>query len=67
MKLHPVVRDLLKDIHLHCQRYDIAETRFGVEAVNNGHLIGRMKAGRTPSLETIRRVRKFLRNGRAGK
>ena len=64
MQLHPQVRGLLKDIELYRKRNDVAETTFGVLAVNNGHLIGRMKAGRTPSLETIRRVRKFLRNGR---
>ena len=65
MKLHREVRSLLKEITLYRQMHDLPETTFGVKATNNGHLIERMKAGRTPSLATIKRVRAFMKNGKA--
>ena len=63
MELHREVRKLLKDIDAWRARHDVPETTFGVLAMNNGHLIPRMRAGTMPRLDTIKRVRKFLRNG----
>ena len=62
---HPDIRDLLAEIRVFLTRTGLTPTRFGVEAVNDGHLLGRLCAGREPRRATIERVRAFMkRNGR---
>jgi hypothetical protein len=64
MTLHPDVKKLLREITTYCKRNDLDRTRFGLLAVNDGHLVPRMQAGRQPRLSTIDKVRRFIkRNG----
>ena len=65
MKLHPEIRKLLDEIDFYCAERKISPTRFGLEAVNDGHLLARLQAGREPRRAKIERVRAFMkRNGR---
>jgi hypothetical protein len=64
MKLHPDIRRLLAEIHAYRTKAGMTPTRFGLEAVNDGHLLARLQAGREPRRAKIERVRAFMkRNG----
>ena len=64
MKLHPEIRKLLAEIYAYRTRTGMTPTRFGLEAVNDGHLLARLQAGREPRRAKIERVRAFMkRNG----
>jgi hypothetical protein len=63
--LHPEIRKLLNEINAFRARIGMESTRFGIEAVNDGHLLPRLQAGREPRRATIERVRAFMkRNGK---
>jgi hypothetical protein len=65
MKPHPEIRKLLTEINAFCARIGMQRTRFGLEAVNDGHLLTRLQAGREPRRHTVERVRAFMkRNGK---
>ena len=65
MKLHPDIRKLLAEIRAYRARTGMTPTRFGIEAVNDGHLLARLQAGREPRRAKIERVRAFMkRNGK---
>jgi len=62
---HPDIRDLLAEIQAFLARTGLTPSRFGVEAVNDGHLLERLCAGREPRRATVARVRAFMkRNGK---
>ena len=62
---HPEIRKLLADIHAFRAKAGMERTRFGIEAVNDGHLLTRLQAGREPRRATVERVRAFMRrNGK---
>ena len=65
MKIHPDVRKLLGEIDAYRARTGMTRTRFGLAAVNDGHLIPQLCAGREPRRAKIERVRAFMkrRNG----
>jgi hypothetical protein len=70
LKHHPTARELLADIERYCHKYRLDPTTFGRDAMNDGNFIPRLRAGRTPRLQTIDRVRAYIsgkrkRNGRA--
>lgn len=52
--------DLLRDITTFCKAHNIAETRFGRDAVKDTTLIRDLKAGREPRRRTVERVRHFM-------
>jgi len=65
--MHLETRRLLAEIRTYCFRTGMERTRFGIEAVNDGHLLERLEAGRQPRLDTIDKVRAFMKrktNGR---
>lgn len=64
MRLHPDTARLLADIRAYCIRTGTHDTRFGVEALNDGHLVARLRAGRELRRGTVARVRAFMKNGR---
>jgi len=64
IKIHPDVRKLIDEINDYRARHGIDQTRFGLLAANDGHLLPRLQSGRLPRLTTIDRVRAFMRNGR---
>jgi len=60
---HSDVRKLLDEIRAFCARAGMTPTRFGVETVNDGHLLTRLQNGREPRRHTIERVRNFMKRG----
>jgi len=61
MKLHPDVKRLLDEINAFRARTGMERTRFGIEAVNDGHLLPRLQSGRQPRFSTIDKVRAFMK------
>jgi len=64
IKIHPDVRKLIDEINDYRARHGIDQTRFGLLAANDGHLLPRLQSGRLPRLTTIDRVRAFMHDGR---
>jgi hypothetical protein len=64
MRLHPDTTKLLAEIRAYCARTGLPDTRFGVEALNDGHLLRRLRAGRELRRDTIARIHKFMKNGK---
>jgi len=62
-RMHPMVKELLDEIEAYRLKHDLDPTNFGLKAVKDGHLIRRIKEGRTPTLKTMDRVRRFMHNG----
>jgi hypothetical protein len=54
------VARLLARIARHCRQANIAETTFGRHAVNDGKLVKRLRAGRSITLATLRRIEAAL-------
>ncbi len=57
---HTANSELLVRIDAYCRRAGIKESTFGKRAVNDGKLVGRLRAGQTITLETLRRVEAAL-------
>jgi hypothetical protein len=57
------VARLLAKIERHCETAAIAETTFGRRAVNDGKLVKRLRAGRSITLSTLRRIEAALKAG----
>ena len=64
MKLHPDIRKLLAEINAYRARTGMTPTRFGIEAVNDGHLLPRLQSGREPRRDKVERVRAFMKGKR---
>ena len=60
-RMHLETRRLLAEIHSFRSKTGMDRTRFGIEAVNDGHLLARLEEGRQPRLDTIDRVRAFMK------
>jgi hypothetical protein len=58
----PTHAELLERIERFCERHDIAETRFGREAINNPAFISNLRKHPpvSPTLETMNRVKAFM-------
>jgi hypothetical protein len=56
------VGSLLQRIERYCREHRLAESTFGRRAVNDGKLVKRLKAGRSITLTTLRRIETALRN-----
>ncbi|MCC7410613.1 MAG: hypothetical protein IT495_03115 [Gammaproteobacteria bacterium] len=54
-------RRLLDEIEAHCRRTATAESTFGRQAVNDGKLVARLRAGKSVTLRTLERVRTYMR------
>jgi hypothetical protein len=61
MNYDPLITKLLADIEAFREKYDLNPTQFGLQAVNNGDFIRATRMGRVPSLQTIARVRRFMK------
>ena len=64
MDQHPTIKSLLDEIQAFRDRTGLNPTRFGQLAVNDGNFIRAIRSGRTPSLQTLDRVRKFMKTYR---
>jgi hypothetical protein len=56
------VASLLRRIERYCHEHRLAETTFGRRAVNDGKLVKRLKAGKSITLATLRRIETALRS-----
>lgn len=52
-------QDLLERIAAYCAAHEISETTFGLRAVNDGKLVGRLRRGEGVTLATVEKVIKF--------
>lgn len=55
---------LLKEIDAFLDRYGMAAAKFGEEAVSDPAFVLRLRAGRSPRIDTVDRVRQFMRDYR---
>ena len=51
---------LLQEVEAFCRNAGIAESTFGRQAVNDGKLCSRLRAGKSVTLETAARVRDYI-------
>ncbi len=57
----PTQAELIERIEAFCARHDMAESRFGREAVNNPAFVSGLRdRGRSPTLETLNRLSIFM-------
>lgn len=56
----PTQDELIGRIEDFCGRHEMAESRFGREAVNNPAFIGGLREGKSPTLETLNKLKKFM-------
>ena len=59
-KLHPVAETLLYEIEQYLILTRTDRTKFGLEAMNDGHFIPRLEQGRLPGLDTVDKVRAYM-------
>lgn len=52
--------ELLAAIETYCALHGMAESTFGRQAVNDGKLVARLRAGKTLTIPTFQRVEAFL-------
>jgi len=53
-------QQLLQEISDYCRQAGLAESTFGRRAVNDGKLVTRLRAGRSITLATLRRIEAAL-------
>jgi len=56
----PENSQILNLIELFCQEKEIAESTFGLRAVNDGKFVGRLRAGKGITLSTLKTIEKFF-------
>ena len=52
----PENSQILNLIELFCQEKEIAESTFGLRAVNDGKFVGRLRAGKGITLSTLKTI-----------
>ncbi len=59
----PTVKSLIQEIEAFRAQAGMSATAFGEKSLNDGGFLrGLAKRGRSPGLETVERVRNFMRN-----
>lgn len=61
MEQYPIVTDLLDEIAVFRDKTGLSPSRFGMLATGDGNFIRAIRMGRTPSLGTIAKVRRFMK------
>src|SRR5689334_14665081 len=59
--MRPLARDLLAEIEAFLADSGLTPTKFGLAAVNDGHLVANLRRGHSVTLKTADRVRAFMR------
>ena len=59
------IRSLLDDIQQFCRSYDMAETTFGRQAVNDGKLCQRLRTGKGITVNTVQKIQTFIHQNSA--
>ena len=54
------IKALLENIETFCRSYDMAETTFGRQAVNDGKLCQRLRTGKGITLSTVEKIQNFI-------
>jgi hypothetical protein len=60
VRAHPAARDLLAEVERYLRETGLGPTEFGTRAMRDGNFVQRLRGGRTPTLQTIDRVRAFM-------
>lgn len=60
--MHDTHSQLLAEIEAFLATHRIAATKFGLMAVHDGKLVGRLRARKDLRVSTVERVREFLRS-----
>jgi len=60
MSKHPAVTKLLADIEAYLDKTGTSRSAFGLQATGDGYLISRIEQGRTPTLDTIEKVYRYM-------
>ena len=60
MPMTSTTRLLLQEVEEYCRGAGIAESTFGRQAVNDGKLCNRLRAGKNITLETAQRIRDYI-------
>ena len=50
----------LAEIESFCRRHDVSAKRFGQQAAKDPNFVSDIRNGRSPSLRTVERIRKFM-------
>ena len=51
---------LLQEVEAYCKTAGLAESTFGRQAVNDGKLCTRLRAGKNVTLETAQKIRQYI-------
>jgi hypothetical protein len=51
---------LLQRVLAYCREHNLTERQFGVLALNDKNFVSDVRAGRSPSLNTVERLRRFM-------
>ena len=51
--------ELIQELDTFLDRYGLADTRFGILSVGDGHLMRRIRDGKTIRRSTVLKIRKF--------
>lgn len=63
--IDPIARALLDEIDAFCERHSITPTAFGLASVNDGRLVGKLRAGNRPiTSDRMSRIKTFMENYR---
>ena len=55
-----VIMDLLEELTEFAERFGISDTRLGLDATGDCHLVHRIRRGSTPRRSTILRLRRYM-------
>ena len=58
----PTTKDIIKDIENFCKANEIAITTFCKNATGNVALMNKLRGGRSPSIDTARKVYDYMNN-----
>ena len=58
--MHTLARALLAEIEAFLAQSGLTPTKFGLAAVNDGHLVANLRKGNSVTLKTADRVRAFM-------
>lgn len=58
-------QQLIAEIEEFLRDRDMAETTFGLRAVNDGKFVGRLRAGKGVEIDTVDRVRAYIAEQKA--
>lgn len=54
------VEDLLSDIEKFLRKHGMAPSTFGLNAVNDGKTVDRLRSGKTITMRTAEKIRRFM-------